>query len=51
MFTSVKEEEFKEKLIELVNKYVSHFNTSNHLLGEKINVNINKNHQKITIYY
>lgn len=45
------DKEFKKKLTELVSKYILYSNQPKHLLGKKINVNINKIHQKITIYY
>ncbi|MCR4334559.1 MAG: hypothetical protein NUV47_02440 [Patescibacteria group bacterium] len=45
------DKEFEEKLTELVGKYILHSNVPEYLLGKKVNVDINKIHQKITIYY
>lgn len=43
--------EFKIKLIDLVNKYIQDFRMPKYLIGDKINIDINNIHQKITIYY
>ena len=43
--------EFKIKLMDLVNKYIQDSKIPKYLIGDKINININNIHQKITIYY